>query len=165
MRSLKITVLAVVLLAAFSTVAFAWKPQQSAAVQTPAQILADITDLELSEIATKFSEGKSLADIAADYNVSDKFKEEFINQRKEVLNQKAADGVISQARADAMIAALEGNENLFTTAGRFSCGGLGQNCAGLSEACDGLGNCGLTTGDCGGSGRGCGRGGYGRMGF
>lgn len=106
-------------------------------------VLADLTGLSTTDIQAKRAAGESIADIAKDEGVNpDDVVAKALEARKALLDQKVADGTITQDQADAVYAQMKERltERVTTTAtGRPSWAGQGQ----------------------GGGGRGAGRGGNG----
>lgn len=115
---------------------------------TPAEILAGITGKPVETVITERNETEqTYGALASDYGVLDKFQSEMLEEKKEYLEQRVAEGTMTQERADAILAAIEANQ----------------------ADCDGTGNggrAGLGAGFGGGCGAGIGGGfggGFGRM--
>jgi len=104
---------------------------------TPAEILAGLTNRTVEDVtAQKTESGGTYGTIASEAGVLDEFKTQMIEQREAVLEEKVAEGTMTQERADTIIAAMEANQ----------------------ADCDGTGNGGTCAGTCGGTGAGMGNG-------
>lgn len=70
--------------------------------------VAELLGLTAEEIQAERQDGKSLAQIAANQGVSvDKLVETILAEKKDVLTALVADGKLTQAQADAMIARMQ----------------------------------------------------------
>lgn len=90
---------------------------------TPAEAVAGLTGNAVEDIiADKNENGKTYGEIANDAGQLEEFKDEMLAIKKQVLDEKVADGIMTQAEADAIILAIE--ENLANCDGTGS--GKGQ---------------------------------------
>ncbi|MGD9569176.1 MAG: hypothetical protein AB7V48_12865 [Sedimentibacter sp.] len=88
--------LAVVVLAATSLTAFAFT-----GVSTPAEIVANLTGKSVEEVTEeKFESDKTYGQIAYDEGLWEEFNEEMLNSKKAFLDEKVADGTLTQEEAD-----------------------------------------------------------------
>lgn len=110
---------------------------------TPAEILAGITGKPVETvIADRTETEQTYGALASDYGVLDKFHSEILEEKKEYLEQRVAEGTMTQEQADAILAAIEANQ---------------ANCDGTSNG-GGAGRAGFGNGGCGfGMGAGFGR--------
>ncbi|MDZ4655912.1 MAG: hypothetical protein U1F44_08565 [Coriobacteriia bacterium] len=70
-------------------------------------ILADLTGLSTDEIAAERADGKSIATIAEENGIdSGAVVGEALSLREELLNERVADGTLTQEQADAMLAQM-----------------------------------------------------------
>ncbi len=75
---------------------------------SPADAVAGITDRTLESILEeKFKEGKTYAEIANEAGKLEEYKEELFQLKKDLLDEKVADGTLTQEIADEMLAAIE----------------------------------------------------------
>ncbi|MDI6843685.1 MAG: hypothetical protein QMC94_04720 [Anaerosomatales bacterium] len=113
-------------------------------------VLADLTGLSTTDIQAKRAAGESIADIAKSEGVDpDDVVAKALEARKALLDQKVADGTITQEQADAAYAQMQERltERVTTTAtGRPSWAGQGQGLGGGR----GAGRGGNGAGFCGG---------------
>lgn len=146
----KFTVLGIIAVAigAASVVAFA-----ASAYDTPAEAVAGLTGKTVESVTAERAEtGKTYGQIAADAGKLEEFKDEMLEMKKEVLDQKVADGVLTRERADEILAAIEKNQADCDGTGSARIGrGMGAG-FGRQGQCDGSG-IGMN-----GAGRGQGRG-------
>jgi hypothetical protein len=110
-------------------------------------VLADLTGLSTTDIQAKRAAGESIADIAKAQGVDpDDVVAKALEARKAVLDQKVADGTITQEQADAAYAQMKERltERVTTTAtGRPSWAGQGRGCGrGAGRGGNGAGLCG-----------------------
>lgn len=109
MKKLLVTVLAVGILLLMSVSAFAAKP--AADYNTPAEIVAGLTGRTVESVISERTEtGKTYGKIASDAGVLDEFKAACLDVKKDILDQRVASGDITQADADAILAAIEENQ-------------------------------------------------------
>lgn len=122
----------------------------AAELKTPADIVAGLTGKSLEEVSVERASGKTYGTIASEYGVLDPFKQEILEQKKAVLDQRVKDGNLTQEQADALYSSIEKNQT--------TCDGIGN--AQFGKGCGaGFGN-GMMNGQ--GRGQGLGRGmGYG----
>lgn len=116
-------------------------------VMTPAQVYSDVTGKTVEEAYEDRQSGKTYGQLAQEEGKYDEFKEQLIENRKELLEERVEDGTLTREQADYMLQRME------------ECDGTnpGQNGFGLGR---GNGGCGYGNGQCGfgGQGRGAGKG-------
>lgn len=116
-------------------------------VMTPAQVYSDVTGKTVEEAYEERQSGKTYGQLAQEEGKYDEFKEQLIENRKELLEERVEDGTLTREQADYMLQRME------------ECDGTnpGQNGFGLGR---GNGGCGYGNGQCGfgGQGRGAGKG-------
>jgi hypothetical protein len=115
---------------------------------TPAEILAGITGKPVETVIAERNETEqTYGALASDYGVLDKFQSQMLEEKKEYLEQRVAEGTMTQEQADAILAAIEANQ--------ANCDGTG-NGGGAGRAGFGMGaGFGRMNGN-GAGGRGCG---------
>ncbi len=104
----KIAVLGAVVLAvgATSVTAFA-----ASNFKTPAEITSDVTGRTIEEVTQeKFEKGTTYGTIAKDSEKLDEFKSEMLENKIAILNERVAEGSMTQEQADEIILALEENQ-------------------------------------------------------
>lgn len=139
--------IAVALLAVTSVTALA-----ASAYGTPAQALAGLTGrTEESVVSERQESGKTYGAMAAEAGKLAEFQDEMLELRRGQLAQRVADGTMTQARADEILAAIEANQAVCDGSGSAR---LGRTCGAGFGA--GQGRC---AGQGGGQGAGCGAGG------
>ena len=150
---------AVLALSALSVTAFA-----ASAYKNPAEAVAGLTGKTVESVTEQRQEtGDSYCAIAEEAGVLDQYKAAVLEMKKDALNERVADGKLTQEKADEIIAAIEtkmaecdgtcdGNGGTMRGQG-FGFGGGNGNCAGAGNGtCTGNGN---TDGTC--TGGGCGQ--------
>lgn len=96
-----VTTIGVTSLTAFATSAYS----------TPAEAVAGLTDRTLDSVITERIEtGKTYGTIANEAGVLDEFKAEILEQKKDSLEEKVANGTMTQEEADEIILAMEENQ-------------------------------------------------------
>lgn len=82
----------------------------SSAYTSPAEAVAGLSGKSIEEIvATKTTSDVTYGQIASDLGVLDAFKVEMLELREDYINQKVANGILTQARANVAIQAMEDN--------------------------------------------------------
>lgn len=132
------------------------------AAKTPAEITADLTGKTVEEVyEQKTEENKTFGQLAAEADKLEEFKQQMLESKKAIIEQRVKDGLMTQEQADAFIEALE--ERMAACDGNGTPRRLGrQYGAGFGRGVNGLG-CGFDNGNRGfgkgmGFGRGAGRG-------
>lgn len=138
----------VLTLGATSLIAFA-----SSNYSTPAEAIAGLTGKTVeSVIAEKTETGKTYGTIANDAGKLAEFKTEMLETKKEALAEKVAAGIITQEKADEIIAAIEENQINCDTTGTSKMGQkLGAGFGSMKGNGQGKGVAGQGQGNCGGS--------------
>lgn len=81
----------------------------AAQLKTPADILSGLTGKSVESLKEERAEGKTYGAIANENGKLDEFKAQMLEQKKAILDQKVADGVITREKADEIISAIEEN--------------------------------------------------------
>ena len=82
----------------------------SSAYTNPAEAVAGLSGKSIEEVvATKTATDVTYGQIASDLGVLDAFKVEMLELRKDYINQKVANGTLTQERANVAIQAMENN--------------------------------------------------------
>ncbi len=116
-------------------------------------VLADLTGLSTEEIAAERADGKSISAIAEENGVeSDAVVDEALSLREEMLNDRVADGTMTQEQADAALEQMTerlGERVETTEVGPPSwSGGQGRGGQGMRGSGVGGGMCGAGAGTC-----------------
>jgi hypothetical protein len=135
-----ITILAVMLVGA--TVAFA-----ADVIKTPAEIVSDLTEKPIDDVAEARENGETYGEQAADAGKLDEFKAERLAQYKLALDQAVKEGSITQERADQLYAAMQQRMEACTGTGEGA-GLCGRNGNGIGGQGKGFGM-GRQNGACG----------------
>lgn len=128
MKLSKIILTVTLALGVTSVAAFA-----ASAYGTPAEAAAGLTGRTVESVTEERAEtGKTYGTIANEAGKLDEFKAEMLEMKKALLEKKVADGVLTQEKADEILAALEENLASCDGSGSGSCGlrsglGFGQN--------------------------------------
>ncbi|AHF08203.1 hypothetical protein [Desulfitobacterium metallireducens] len=115
--------------------------------KTPADIVAGLTGKTVEQVTTERATGVTYGTIANDAGVLDSFKQEILAQKEAVLDQRVAEGTMTQEQAASVKSALEANQ--------ATCDGTGSAQIGRANGV------GFGSGMMQGQGRGQGRGGFG----
>lgn len=134
--------------------------------RTPAEIAAGLTGKSVEVLYQERAAGETYGAIANEAGKLEEFKAQMLEQKKIILDQRVADGKLTQERADAMYNAMKNNQADCDGTGNAKMGknaglGLGQgNGMGNGRGPGaGAGSCnGLGTGNCNGAGLGAGQG-------
>ena len=82
----------------------------SSAYTSPAEAVAGLSGKSVEEVvATKTSTDETYGQIAADLGILEAFKTEMLELRTDYINQKVANGTLTQERANVAIQAMEDN--------------------------------------------------------
>ena len=102
-----ITIVAAVLAIAFMTVTALAVTKTI----TPAEILAGLTGKSVEAVIEEKTQAQqTYGALARKYGVLDAFQEQLLEQKKDYLKQRVAEGTMTQERADAILAAIEANQ-------------------------------------------------------
>lgn len=130
--------------------------------QTPASIVASLIGRTVTDvIQERFSTGKTYGTIAAEAGKLDEFKDEMLDNKEEILNDKVENNLISQEEANNILNAIQERQAVCDGTGFGNDAGIGNgtglgNGAGIGNG-TGLGN-GAGRGNGAGLGSGAGRG-------
>lgn len=114
MRRLKGIVLAAVLVLALGAAVTAYAISD---YKTPAEALAGLTGSTPEAVAEQRAQGKTFGAIAQEAGVLDQFKAEMLEIRKAVLEEKVAEGLITQEEANEIIEKIEEKQAVCNGAG------------------------------------------------
>ena len=130
----------------------------AATTQTPADIAAGLTGKSVETLNQERSEGKTYGAIANEAGKLEEFKTQMLEQKKIVLDQRVADGKLTQEQADAIYNNIKNNQANCDGTGNAR---MGRNAGlGMGQG-NGMGNgrgAGAGAGICNGSGLGAGQG-------
>jgi len=82
----------------------------AATTQTPAEIAAGLTGKSVEALYQERAAGKTYGTIANEAGKLDEFKSQMLEQKKVILDQRVADGKLTQERADAIYNAIQDNQ-------------------------------------------------------
>lgn len=122
----------------------------AATVKTPAEIVSGLTGKTVEDLYADRSTGKTFGTIASEAGKLDEFKAQMLEQKKAFLDQRVADGSLTQEQADQIYTNIKNNQATCDGTGNA---GIGQkNGVGFGQG-SGLGR-GMNRGQ--GAGRGAG---------
>lgn len=98
---------------------------------TPAEITAGLTGKTVEQVTAERSDGKTYGTIADEAGKLEEFKAQILEQKKSVLDQRVADGKITQEQADAIYNSLKSNQ--------ANCDGTGNGIGKSAQAGFGMG--------------------------
>lgn len=134
--------------------------------KTPAEITAGLTGKTVEQVTAERAAGKTYGTIANEAGKLEEFKAQTLEQKKAILDQRVADGNLTQDQADAIYNSLKSNQAICDGTGSAAIGknagaglglGLGQG-QGMGQ---GMGRKGKSAGQRTGGGFGGGMGGSG----
>ncbi|MCR6545105.1 DUF2680 domain-containing protein [Dehalobacterium formicoaceticum] len=138
MKNLKKLVATVAIVGVLATAGVAL----AAELRSPAEIASDVTGMTLAQVNEERAAGKTYGQIAQDAGQLDQFKADMLEQKKALLDQRVAEGRLTQEQADEIYQNMEERQAL--------CDGTG---IGRKD-----GACGAGIGNCNGKGNGMGQG-------
>lgn len=98
----------------------------AAANETPASIVARLTGRTIKDVINeKMETGKTYGTIAKENGKLDEFKEECLKIKEKVLKDNVEKGLLSQAEADSILAAIKANQAICDGDGTGYCGNQG----------------------------------------
>ncbi len=115
-------------------------------VMTPAQIYSDVTGKSVEEAYEDRQSGKTYGQLAQEEGKYEEFKEQLLENRKDLLEERVAEGTMTREQADSIIERMEECDGTNQGQNRL---GLGR----LNGAC-GNGQCGTGNGQGQGFGQG-----------
>ncbi len=134
----------------------------AATVKTPAEITAELTGKTVEEVYSERSTGKTCGTIANEAGKLDEFKTQMLEQKKIILDQRVAEGRLTQEQADNIYNTMQSHQAICDGTGNAGIGksyGAGFGQGNGNGICDGtgMGN-GAGSGMKNGAGMGSGRG-------
>ncbi len=114
----------------------------AATVKTPAEITAELTGKTVAELYNERSTGKTYGTIASEAGKLAEFKAQMLEQKKIILDQRVADGRLTQEQADNIYSTMQSHQAICDGTGNA---GIGKNYgAGFGQgngngSCDGTG--------------------------
>jgi len=128
----------------------------AATTKTPAEIAAGLTGKSVETLYQERAAGQTYGAIANEAGKLEEFKTQMLEQKKIILDQRVADGKLTQERADAIYDAMKNNQANCDGTGNAR---MGKNAGlGLGQGNDMGKGRGAGTGICNGSGLGTGQG-------
>lgn len=132
----------------------------AADIKTPADIAAALTGKTVAEVYEERSEGKTYGTIASEAGKLEEFKEQMLEQKKAILEQRVKDGELTQEQADQLLTRIQNNQAICDGTGNAGIGqsvraGFGRGSGGGSGQGAGLG---IGSRTCGAMGAGMGAG-------
>ncbi|MFH5835407.1 hypothetical protein ACHAL6_04920 [Proteiniclasticum sp. C24MP] len=96
----------------------------AAKYDSPQEALAGITGKTIEELEDeRYDEGKTYGEIAAEAGKLDEFKDELFEQKKEIIEERVAEGNLSREYADEILERIEDNQ--------ATCFGTGERGSGM----------------------------------
>lgn len=134
----------------------------AATTMTPAEITAGLTGKSVETLSQERAAGKTYGAIANEAGKLEEFKSQMLEQKKIILDQRVAEGNITQEQADAIYNSIKDNQANCNGTGNAKMGknsgaGLGKGNGMGNNMGNGRGGCG-GAGICNGSGLGAGQG-------
>lgn len=120
MKKLMIGILTAGLLLVGATGVFA------ATFKSPAEIYAQLKGVTVEEAYAAKATGSSYGQLAAEAGVLDEFKSKMLENRKAVIQDRVANGQLTQEQADAVIKNMEANQAVCDGTGMTGRGGAGR---------------------------------------
>lgn len=114
----------------------------AAGATTPAGIVSALTGKSLEQVTSERAAGKTYGTIAGDAGKLAEFQAQMLEQKKELLKQRVAEGKLTQGQADTIYSTIQANQ----------------------AVCDGTGSAGIGQGNGSGFGQGMGSGSGARQG-
>jgi len=109
MKSVKRTLMIGAVVAMFG--ALTVNAYAAASNSTPAELAASLTGRTVEAVtAERYETGKTYGTIANEAGKLEEFQSEMIQVKKAVLEEKVADGIMTQERADSILNAIEENQ-------------------------------------------------------
>lgn len=100
-KKIVIALTSLVLTLSFATVAMA------GTYSNPAEIISSLTGKSQTEIYEQRTEGKTFGQIAQEYQVEDQFRKEMAAYKKDIIDQRVKDGVLTEEKGAAIKKALD----------------------------------------------------------
>lgn len=101
----------------------------AATLKSPAEIYADLKGITVDEAyQERIETGKSFGGLAAEAGVLEEYKADMLENRKEVIEQRVKEGLLTPEQAEVMIERMEANQAWCDGTGAFgyNCGGYGK---------------------------------------
>lgn len=105
----------------------------SAIAKTPAEITAGLTGKTMEQVTQERTTGKTYGAIANEAGKLDEFKAQILEQKKAILDQRVADGTLTQDQANTIYNSLKANQAICDGTGTSGIGrstgvgfGMGQ---------------------------------------
>lgn len=96
----------------------------AAAAQTPAEIVSGLTGKAVDVLYAERADGKTFGTIASDAGKLEEFKEQMLEQKKEILDQRVEENVLTQEEADEVYNMIQENQTICDGTGNA---GIGRN--------------------------------------
>jgi hypothetical protein len=78
--------------------------------KSPAELASELTGKSISEVQTERNQGKTYGTIASEVGKLEEFKEQRLEQKKAILDERVKDGVLTQEQADNMYDTMMNNQ-------------------------------------------------------
>ena len=99
-----------------------------------AEVAAGVTGRTIESVVNERNEtGKSFGTIAYEAGKLDEFQKESLELKKDILDSRVANGLLTQAEADQIIKSIEDNQLICGGAGLGCGGGYGLGCGGRTS--------------------------------
>jgi hypothetical protein len=82
----------------------------AAELKTPADIVASLTGKTVEEVSAERATGKTYGTIANEAGELDQYKQETLQQKKAILDQRVQEGTLTQQQADTIYSGIQENQ-------------------------------------------------------
>lgn len=79
-------------------------------VKSPAELASELTGKTLAEVREERTTGKTYGTIAKEEGKLEEFKDQMLEQKQEALNQRVAEGTLTQEEADQVYTRIKDNQ-------------------------------------------------------
>ncbi|MGE4284263.1 MAG: DUF2680 domain-containing protein [Clostridia bacterium] len=105
----------------------------AATVKMPADIVAGLTGKTVEKLYEERAEGKTFGSIATEAGKLEEFKEEMLENKKSILDERVKDGRLTQEEADEIYNALKENQAACDGSGSAMIGKANSACFGNGQ--------------------------------
>jgi len=126
----------------------------AATFKSPAEIYAELKGVTVEEAYAAKAQGSTYGQLADEAGVLDEFKSQMLENRKAIIQERVANGQLTQEQADAIIKNMEANLAACDGTGMYGRSGTGQALGGFGKGMGRNGGCGIGGGRWGTQGSG-----------
>ncbi|NSW90622.1 MAG: DUF2680 domain-containing protein [Firmicutes bacterium] len=109
----------------------------AATAKTPAEIASGLTGKAIEDLYKERAAGKTYGTIAKEAGKLEEFKEQMLEQKKAILDQRVEDGKLTQEQADEIYDSIKNNQAACDGTGNA---GIGKKYGAGFGQCSGIGN-------------------------